>query len=325
MSISRWRLQVALFVSLFAPAAAAVPAIAAEAPTTTQVAATEAAETHFLRFVGDSKTGGQLQTSEVTLKNDKGVTVHLVSAVHIGEASYYHDLQKSFEDCDAVLYEMVKSRDSGPPVRGQHSDSAVSKLQRFLKDTLNLSFQLDEVDYSPKNFIHADMDAETFQKLQQERGESFAGIFLQSLMKAMSDPSVGRVYDDEPVDLVDFMTRPDGDHQLKLLLARRLGDIEREASGLDMLNGTVILTERNKAVTKALKQAIADGKKNIAIFYGAAHMVDLSDRLDLMGFKPVSTTWHTAWDVKIRPDAPSAFMKLMSKTQQMLQDQQQAQ
>jgi len=77
---------------------------------------------------------------------------------------------------------MVKPRDSGPPQRGVHSDSAVSKLQRFLKDRLNLSFQLDEIDYSKPNFIHADLDAETFQQLQSERGESFATLMLSALM-----------------------------------------------------------------------------------------------------------------------------------------------
>jgi len=220
-----------------------------------------------------------------------------------------------------VLYEMVKPKDMPAPEHGHQSDHPIAKLQRFLKDTLNLSFQLDEVDYTPKNFIHADLDAETFQKMQSDRGESFAMLMLQSMLRAISDPGAVKIYEDDPVDMMDFMTRPDGENQLKLLLARRLGDIEHEAMGLDMLNGTVILTERNKAVTKTLQQAIKDGHKNIAIFYGAAHMTDLSDRLDLMGFKPTETTWHTAWDVHIRSDAPSAFLKMMGKVQQQLQQQ----
>src|SRR2546421_5344245 len=204
MSSSSWHWRLLLGLTLLAPAAP----LLAEPPATTQ-ASTEETDTHFLRFVGDSKTGGKLETSDVTLKNDAGVTVRLVSAVHIGEASYFQDLQKSFEDCDAVLYEMVKARDSGPPVKGQHSDSAVSQLQRFLKDQLNLTFQLDQIDYTPANFIHADLDAEKFQEMQEQRGESFASLILSSMMRAMSDPSAGRVYEDEPVDLMDFMTRPE--------------------------------------------------------------------------------------------------------------------
>jgi hypothetical protein len=293
---------------------------AASAPATSQ-ASTNADETRFMRFVADGTTGGKLETADVTYKNDAGVTVRLVSAVHIGEAGYYHAIQKSVEGCDAVLYEMVKTKDAPPPLKGQHSDHAVAKLQTLLKDTLGLSYQLDEIDYTPKNFVHADMDAETFSKLQSQRGESFAGLFLQSLMKAMTDPgAMQKTYDGEPQDVMDLMTRPDGENQLKLILARRLGDIEREASGMDMLNGTVILTERNKAVTKAIKHAVDSGKKNIAVFYGAAHMTELSFNLDLMGFKPTQTEWRTAWYVKVRPDAPSAFMKLMGHLQQQLQE-----
>ena len=221
-----WKLR--LMLALLLAALSQLPALAQDVAPASQPTTDEAApdQSRFLRFTGDAKNGGKLETSEVTLTNDAGVKVRLISAVHIGEASYYHELQKSFESSDAVLYEMVSAKDSGPPVRGQHSDSGVSKLQNFLKDQLGLSFQLDEIDYTPKNFIHADLDAETFYKLQSDRGESFASLILKSMLNVMADPSVGRVYDDEPTDLVDFMTRPDAQSQLKLLFARRIGDIE---------------------------------------------------------------------------------------------------
>ena len=89
-----------------------------------------------------------------------------MSAVHIAEESYYRDITKRFQADDAVLYEMVKPRGMAPPRPGQQSDHAVSRLQRFLKDKLNLAFQLDAIDYTRPNFVHADLDAETFQQLQ---------------------------------------------------------------------------------------------------------------------------------------------------------------
>ena len=49
-----------------------------------------------------------------------------------------------------------------------------------------LDFQLDAIDYSAKNFVHADLDAETFRKMQEQRGETFEMLFLKELMKAMS-------------------------------------------------------------------------------------------------------------------------------------------
>ena len=276
---------------------------------------------HFLRFVGDGTKGGTLETSEAIYKNDAGVTIHLVSAVHIAEAAYFQDIHSRFEGRDAVLYEMVKARDSGAPVKGQHSDSPISKLQRFLKDQLDLSFQLDEIDYSKPNFVHADLDAETFQELQSERGESFATIMLSQILKSLSDPGSLKTFDDEPTDISDLMTRPDGERQFKLLLGRHLGDLEKEASGLgDMLNGTVILTERNKAVIKKLDETIASGKKDIAIFYGAAHMPDLSAQIEKKGFKLVSVKWRPAWDATIRKNEPSAFQRLVEHAGKQLFD-----
>src|SRR5262245_6640179 len=47
------------------------------------------AESRFVRFIGDGTAGGTLETADVIFKNDRGVTIRLVSAVHIGEESYF--------------------------------------------------------------------------------------------------------------------------------------------------------------------------------------------------------------------------------------------
>lgn len=314
------------WIGFFVPLVALTPLVVAQGNGPNGVAASQQSssdhptgeDTRFLRFVGDGIKGGSLETSDAVYQNADGVTVRLVSVVHIGEPAYFRDIQSSFGPCDAVLYEMVKPRGSGAPEKGAHSDSGISKLQRFLKDRLDLAFQLDEIDYSPDNFVHADLDAETFRKMQSDRGESFASIFLAGLLRSITDPGATQRYEDEPVDVVDLMTRPDGDRQLKLIIARHLGDIEREAMGLDMLSGTVILTERNKAVMKTLDETLKDGKREIAIFYGAAHMPELADGLEKRGFKHAKTRWRAAWDATIRQNEPSAFTKLMGQAGQKL-------
>ena len=89
---------------------------------------------------------------------------------------------------------------------------------------LNLDYQLDDIDYTRPNFVHADLDAETFQQLQSERGESFAQLILTSLSKAMSDPSAGR----DVSDLVGGAL-----HELDLRRRRLRADIiERRCRGL---------------------------------------------------------------------------------------------
>jgi hypothetical protein len=290
---------------------ALVGAARADAPATTNPASTDV---RFLRFTGDARNGGTLETSDVTYRNDAGVEVRLVAAVHIADESYFESLNKSFKPADAVLYEMVKPRGAPPPQRGDPpSDSGIAQLQQFLKNRLNLAFQLDVINYHRPNFIHADMDAETFLAMQAKRGESFATLMLNSMLEALANPSAGLNDPEQPQTVFELLARPDGERQFKLLIARQLGDIEAGAMGLKGLNGTVILTERNKTVLTALKDALKGGKKRIAIFYGAAHMPDLSKQIEAMGFKPVETTWYQAWDVKIRPNEPSAFQKLQEK------------
>src|SRR6185295_4278089 len=104
------------------------------------------------------------------------------------EKQYYDDLSRTFQKYDALLYEMVKPKDAGAPAPGQRSESMVSMFQRALKDVLELQFQLDAVDYRAKNFVHADLDAETFTKMQEERGESIFTLMLRQILDEMSKP-----------------------------------------------------------------------------------------------------------------------------------------
>ena len=270
----------------------------------------------FMRFVDQGAAGGRLETADVVFVNDAGAVVRLVSAVHIGEGAYFKGLADSFEERDCVLYELVKPKDGAVPVPGveRESMSAIGDLQRFLKDTLNLEFQLDQIDYSAPNFVHADLDAETFTKMQEERGETFAQLMLQQLMKAMTTPpaAVDPAAADEALeDLIKMFTRPDMERQVKLFVAKQLGQMEEHALGLDGPDGSVIVTERNKAAMKVLENVLKDGKKDVAIFYGAAHMPDFAERLTAMGFKPVATEWRMAWDLTIRHDEPSAVEKVL--------------
>jgi hypothetical protein len=270
----------------------------------------------FLRFVDDGHGGGSLQTADVGFVNAAGVRVHLIAAVHIGEKSYYEGLNRDFGKYDVVLYEMVKAKNAPVPKlgEGEESDNPISEFQRLLKDTLELDFQLDDIDYTAPNFVHADLDMETFEKMQAERGESFEEIMLRGLMRAITNPppeKPGAVEDDSMDDLISVLTKPDMERQIKVVIARQLGQIDLSAMGLDGPDGSVLVTERNKKAMKTLSNEMAAGKKKIAIFYGAAHMTDMSKRLKAMGFSPVSRRWNISWDLTIRPDQPSAVEKLM--------------
>jgi hypothetical protein len=271
----------------------------------------------FMRFVDDDHGGGSLQTADVAFRNPAGVTVHLVAAVHIGEKSYYDRLNRDFKNYDAVLYELVNTKGAAPPVAGdaEKSSNPISEFQVFLKKFLDLDFQLDDIDYTAANFVHADMDKDTFEKMQEERGESFEQIMLRQLIRALTNPPTTQPAaadeDDADDDLITMLTRPDGERQMKVVIARQMGQMDLSAMGLDGPGGSVIVTERNKAALKVLSDSMAAGKKNMAIFYGAAHMPDMTKRLEAMGFSPVSTQWNLAWDLTIRANQPSLMEKMM--------------
>jgi hypothetical protein len=249
----------------------------------------------FLRFVEDDEGGGRLEAAIVSYRNDNGAMVHLVSAVHIGERKYFNDLTKTFDGYDVLLYEMVKPRDAAVPGPGVQSDSMVSMFQRLLKDLLELEFQLDAIDYRAKNFIHADLTVEEFVQLQEERGESIVTLMLRAMMAEMQKPQ--EVPEISLPELLVALTSPDRARHFKMILGRQFEDMESKVAGLEGPNGSVLVTERNKAAIRVLKETIARGKKNVGLFYGAAHMPDLSKRLAEMGFEPVKTEWRVAWDM----------------------------
>ena len=301
------------------------PALLAAAPTTQPADEAPPPSSKFLRFVPGDHAGGTLQASVVRYVNDDGVVVDLVAAVHIAEPSFFKALDESFEDYDAVLYEMVApqsmlepttqpgdgasaaggrrlssaTRPAGEQPRRSRALNMVGTLQRFLRDTLKLSFQLEAIDYRRPNFIHADLDAETFQQMQSDRGESFVTILLNSMLRQMSNPT--RAMNQPGLgDILLAMRSPDRARQLKLMLARQFEQIDEQMAGMEGPKGSVILSERNKAAMKVLREQLAAGQsRTLAIFYGAGHLKGMEEILTKeMGFRQVGPPfWRVAWDM----------------------------
>ena len=261
----------------------------------------------FLRFVEEGKTGGRLETAIATYENAKGQKVHLVAAVHIADTGYYSSLNKIFEGYDVLLYEMVKPKDLDLGARDAQQEEAlgsinfVRMIQKGLKTFLDLDYQLDGIDYSKKNFVHADLTAEEFERMQDERGESIFGMMLQQMLREMLKGDAGRGAQMDPMELLAALGSPDGARQLKLILAKQFQNMDEMIEQMEGPNGSVLLTERNKAAIKALKEQLALGRKNLGIFYGAAHMKDLEARLiNDLGFKRTGVEYRIAWDLTPR-------------------------
>jgi hypothetical protein len=267
------------------------------------------AASKFLRFVEEDDGDAVLESAIVTYERKDGVTVHLVAAVHLGEKGYYQGLERAFAGYDALLYELVKGRETtaGDLRRadrerpGGGSLAAVGLLQRWLRDTLELEFQLEAIDYTRDNFVHADLELERFLELQKERGESLLTLMLRAIKLDLERQARGEeVAQVSIIDLMRIFLSKDRAREWKLLLGRQFDDIEARLAGLEGPDGSVILTERNKAAIRVLEETIAGGKKEIGIFYGAAHMKDIEERVRALGFERAREEWRVAWDMRAR-------------------------
>ncbi len=256
----------------------------------------------FLRVVRDSEeTPVALETAIVRCApldpKKKGLTVDLVGAVHVAEPSYYRQLNREFAGYDVVLYELVAAENARVPREGGGRGSPLSWLQRTIKNMLELEFQLDAIDYSRKNMVHADMSPEEFRKSMQDRGESMVAMFLRMMGYALArQDSSGKSSD---AQLLAALFDKNRALRLKRLAAEEFEDMEGSMMAIEGPKGSTLIAERNKVALKVLAKQLAAGKRKIAIFYGAAHMADFQRRLrQQFGLAPVSTRWLVAWKMK---------------------------
>jgi hypothetical protein len=268
----------------------------------------------FLKYVTDDRGGATLQASIVTYRNGAGQLVDLVAAVHVADASFYRSLNERFKSYDSLLYELIKPKDMD--ISELHDPnrpaSWISMVQMFLKNTLKLQFQLDAINYDAPNFVHADLDVESFERMQAERGESITGLMVKSMLKEMMDPDSPENQD--PTGglgpLLLALSNPDKARGLKMMLGSQFGQMDQMLSDMEGPDGSVLLGERNKACMSVLRQRLAMGEKKIGIFYGAGHLRGMEKILTgELGFVQVGEPkWQIAWDMTAPPTTQAAAL-----------------
>jgi hypothetical protein len=230
--------------------------------------------------------------------------VDLIGAVHVGDVAYYRQLNESFKQYDALLYELVAPE--GTVVergRGTSNAHPVGALQNGIKTLLDLDHQLEEIDYTRPNFVHADMSPDQFIQAMKDRNESFLQMYFRLLGNAMAHQSEmtasGESLDFELFAALFANDRP---RRLKMALAKQLAEMESLMVSFGGEQGSVIISERNKMALKVLKQQLAAGKRKLGIFYGAGHLNDMDERLQKdFNLEPVSISWLTAWNLTAKP------------------------
>jgi len=247
-----------------------------------------AGDSGFIRVDEDAKAA-RLQTGITRYAKD-GATVDLIGAVHIGDKTYYEALNQRFTKYEVVLFEMIGGEQiNAAPVPA--ADAAprrphpLAVLYGAIANGLALTGQVDHIDYTAKNFLHADLTAREFAEKQDERGESLFSFALQSKGGAKSPDTLRLAYG-------LLARRPD---HLKLSIIHTLGAGDDQVAAL--AGDNVVIGDRNVRCLEVLSRELAAGRKNVGIFYGAAHFPDMERRLLEQGFTRTDHQWLTAWNV----------------------------
>jgi hypothetical protein len=265
----------------------------------------------FIRVLRDEKDRPiAMQTAIVRYAkkgDESGTYVDLVGAVHIGDTSYYKELNKEFENYDALLYELVAPADTRPKTGGG-SSHPVGQLQQGMKNVLELDYQLDRIDYHKKNFVHADMSPDDFSKSMADRGDTFWSMLFRMMGQSMAQQAGNSKAAETELLLALF--NPNRALALKRALAQQFEDLDGAMNIFEGPDGSTIITDRNKVALDVLKKELASGKKHLGVFYGAGHLPDMEKHLqDDFGMQRVSTRWLTAWNMADKTKAKSAKKK----------------
>lgn len=263
--------------------------------------AAAAAADEFTRIASDAQgRPTALQLAIVTYgpaSGNEGLAVDLISAIHIGDRSYYGDLNDRFGAYDVVLYELIIRDESEITPNDSNPANMLSASQIFLKNLLGLAFQLDEIDYSAPNLVHADMTAAMLGDSMAERGESLYVYAWRTFLVALDE------YARDPLGLRDFrvLGRMAAHHQnngLKTAIAYEMADERNMRDFLGGDQGSALIAARNARAMQVLQEQIDAGATRIGIFYGVAHMPDFEQRLgEELSLVRQQTDWINAWQL----------------------------
>lgn len=278
----------------------------------------------FIRIRRDEKKRPQaLETSVLRMEKSPrwpGATVDLIGALHIGELSYYEALNSKFKEYDAVLYEVVKPEDAVIPRPAERPEetSPISQLQTGMKDMLDLTFQLDHIDYNQRNLVHADM---TPQELAQAFKEEFsksatpsAQGFLDTVASSLGGASTSQQANDSAMSIRMMLALASSDRarRVKIIFAEQLLGLDAQMKQLGGILSGALIDQRNTKCLNVMERELTRGKKKVAVFYGAGHFPDMEKQLrEKYGFSRGGAEWIPAWDLtrSSKPPAKDAAPK----------------
>lgn len=262
----------------------------------------------YIRFAED-RDSARLEIAIRAFTLPSGQSVDLIAVAHIADGSYYQELNQRFARYDSVLFELVgdpQALTSQPPrMQGQNEfrpGGGISFIQQAAGKYLALSFQLDAIDYTAKNMVHADVTREEFASMQQQRGETMMTLFARA-MQAQVDGKMPSTRELDTPGLIRILMSPDSAAEFKKSLARVFDQMEAVTAAMEADNKSAILSGRNDVVMEKAREVLRDRKqRRIAVFFGAAHMPGIeASLLKDMNAKISGEQWLAAWTMPKQP------------------------
>ena len=261
-----------------------------------------------------------LQVPLATYADAQGHQVDLVGAIHIAEPSYYADLNTRFAGYDKVLYEMVdgeglprmlilkrkveaatateEEKAEYAKLRGEmverKEDSILGFVLNFLYDSIssqmNLQMQSEGIDYGKENFVFADVTQEELSKAMKDRGESWLGLIVKSMISNMGELDIFSLLNPDP----------------RLYKRMMMQALAKSSQSDSVMEQSSIVVARNAKCFEVLEGVLKQPEvKRVAIFYGAMHLRDMDERLKKMGYTLQKVEWLNAITSTTAAPAPA--------------------
>ena len=187
---------------------------------------------------------------------------------------------KATEEQKARLQELEKA------LAAERENSLLSSLLNYyynaMASRLGCTLQVEGIDYGQPNFVYADMSQEEFSAAMQERGESWLSYFAEALAESFKNGSLMQgvaLNNSSPVEL-----------------RRSVMHLLEQSMEASTMGDKAIIVARNERCMEVLDRELSHPEvRTVGIFYGAAHLRDMDERLRARGFTLRSVEWMTAW------------------------------
>ncbi len=289
-----------------APEPAPAPEAAPPVPSVGPEPLDPAAPTAFTRFRQLTRLEANLESSVTRYRHPGSKqVVALVAAIHIGDPSYYHELQAELDRYDLVLFERIGKVGEEPEDR-REIFTLFAELQHEISKLLEFAHQADGIDYTRGNLRHSDMSLREFEQALEES----AGPQIIPLLDDRAARWIAPIFR-FGMAMTKEMSKSDPHfaNRMRWQLGSLLGKLDRVALELqigDIANpDDVIIGLRNAYAWEIFQRSLSEGFQRTAVFYGAAHMPDFERRLLESGWVRVEQTWIPAWHIPV-PAAPEA-------------------